>query len=369
MTINSPAAVIFAMFVAQAEKAGHQSRPARWHAAERHLEGVPGAEGVRVPATAVDAAGARHDRVHRGRDAALALDLDLRLSHPRGGLDRGRGVGVHAGQRVRLRRVGDAGRLAGRLVRAAAVVLLQRPHRLLRGDRQVPRRSADLGALVARPLRRQARAVAAVAVPHPDSRRLTDRAAARGQHRADGDRGVGRRARRHAVAAHQLDGRGDGAADREDRTHRLAHAAGDRPRDQRRPRRRSARWLVVRRAASPTRSNDRPKSCSPISTSSVAARCSRGDQRDRGQLVPGQDRRLRLRPRAAVQHRPPHRRRRQRLHRGQRRRPDPAPADHQRRRGTPTQATRPGPPSARSESLSTPRCAVSRPRPPTRRST
>ena len=39
-------------------------------------------------------------------------------------------------------------------VRAAAVVLLQRPHRLLRGDRQVPRRPPHLGALDARPLRR-----------------------------------------------------------------------------------------------------------------------------------------------------------------------------------------------------------------------
>ncbi len=46
--------------------------------------------------------------------------------------------------------------LAGRRVRAAAVLLLQRPHRLLRGDRQVPRRPPDLGALDARALRRRA---------------------------------------------------------------------------------------------------------------------------------------------------------------------------------------------------------------------
>ena len=189
---------------------GHQPGPPRRHAAERHLEGVPGAEGVRVPTTAVDAAGARHDRLHCCGDATLALDLDLRLPHPRGRLDRGRGAGVHAGQRLRLRRTGDAGRAAGRLVRPAAVVLLQRPHRLLRGDRQVPRRPADLGAMVARALRRQARTVAAAALPHPDGRRVADCPATRGQHRANGDRGVGRRARRHAVAAHQLDGRGDG---------------------------------------------------------------------------------------------------------------------------------------------------------------
>ena len=207
MTINSPAAVIFAMFVAQAEKAGIPRAAARRHAAERHPEGVPGAEGVRVPAAAVDAAGARHDHVHRRRDAALALDLDLRLPHPRGRLDGGRGAGVHARQRVRVRRAGAAGRPPGRRVRAAAVVLLQRPHRLLRRDRQVPRRPADLGAMDARPLRRQARAFAAAALPHPDRRRVADRAAARGQHRPHRDRGARRRARRHAVAAHQLDGR------------------------------------------------------------------------------------------------------------------------------------------------------------------
>ena len=155
MTINSPAAPIFAMFVAQAEKAGVEPRPARRHAAERHLEGVPGAEGVRVPAAPVDAAGARHDPLHRRRDAAVALDLDLRLPHPRSRLDGRRGAGVHAGQRVRLRRTRPAGRASRRLVRTAAELLLQRPHRLLRGDLQVPRRPQDLGPLDARALRRR----------------------------------------------------------------------------------------------------------------------------------------------------------------------------------------------------------------------
>ena len=41
-----------------------------------------------------------------------------------------------------------------RRVRAAAVVLLQRPDRLLRGDREVPRGTADLGAGAARDVRR-----------------------------------------------------------------------------------------------------------------------------------------------------------------------------------------------------------------------
>ena len=121
-----------------------------------------------------------------------------------------------------------------RRLRAAALVLLQRAHRLLRGDRQVPRGPPDLGARAARPLRREGPAVAVAALPHPDRRRLADRAAARGQHRPHGDRGAGRGARRHAVAAHQLVRRGARAADRGGGAARAAHPAGDRARDGRR---------------------------------------------------------------------------------------------------------------------------------------
>ena len=52
-------------------------------------------------------------------------------------------------------RPGDRAGPRRRRVRAAAVLLLQRPDRLLRGDRQVPRRAAHLGARAARHLRRR----------------------------------------------------------------------------------------------------------------------------------------------------------------------------------------------------------------------
>ena len=74
-------------------------------------------------------------------------------------------------------------------------------------------------------------ALVADALPHPDRRRVADRPAAAQQHRAHGDRGAGRRARRHPVAAHQLLRRGAGAAERGGGADRAAHAAGDRPRD------------------------------------------------------------------------------------------------------------------------------------------
>ena len=88
---------------------------------------------------------------------------------------------------------------------AAAVVLLGRPQRLLRGDRQVPRGPPHLGPGDARPLRRQGPALLAscAPTPRPPGVRLTAPAALqqRGPHRAAGP---GRRARRHPVAAHQL---------------------------------------------------------------------------------------------------------------------------------------------------------------------
>ncbi len=62
-------------------------------------------------------------------------------------------------------------------------LLLQRAHRLLRGDREVPRGAADLGARAARHLRREGPALAADALPRADRGRLAHRPAAAQQHR------------------------------------------------------------------------------------------------------------------------------------------------------------------------------------------
>ena len=134
--------------------AGRLARPSCGHRADGHPQGVHRAEGVDLPARAVDAARRRHDRVLRAGDAALPPGLDLRLPHPRGRLDRGPGARVHARGRIRLRGGGDRARPRRRRLRAAPLLLLQRAPRLLRGDREVPRRAPDLGARAARPLRR-----------------------------------------------------------------------------------------------------------------------------------------------------------------------------------------------------------------------
>ena len=63
-------------------------------------------------------------------------------------------------------------------LRAAALVLLQRAQRRVRGGRQVPRRPPPVGAHHARPLRRARPALADAALPRADRRLDADRAAA-----------------------------------------------------------------------------------------------------------------------------------------------------------------------------------------------
>ena len=79
--------------------------------------------------------------------------------------------------------------------------------------------------------------------------RVADRPAAAQQHHPHRDRGARRRAGRHAVAAHQLVGRGARAADRERGPDRAADAADHRPRDRRDEHDRPARRLLLRRGA------------------------------------------------------------------------------------------------------------------------
>ena len=92
----------------------------------------------------------------RDQPAQLEHDLDLRLPHARGGVDRGRGDRVHAEPRHRVRRGRAGGRPGGRRFRPAALVLLRLPHGLLRGGREVSRRAPDVGAHHARPVQRRA---------------------------------------------------------------------------------------------------------------------------------------------------------------------------------------------------------------------
>ncbi len=177
-----------------------------------HPQGVHRPEGVDLPARALDAALRGHDRVLRAARPALAPGLDLGLPHPRGRLDGRPGARLHPGRRLRLRGGGHRARPRRGRLRAAALLLLQRAHRLLRGGREVPCRAPHLGEGAARALRGQEPSLVAHALPRSDRWCLPHRSATGGEHRADGARGPRRGPRRLPVAAHELLRRGPRAA-------------------------------------------------------------------------------------------------------------------------------------------------------------
>ncbi len=155
MTISGPAVPIFCMYVAAAERQGVAHGKLNGTLADRHLQGVHGAEGVAVHAAAAPSSHRRPDGVLRARDARLQAAVGVWLPHQRSRLDGRARARVHPRQRLRVRRTRSVAAHRRRHVRAAAVVLFRCPHRLLRRNRQVPRGPADLGALDARRLRRK----------------------------------------------------------------------------------------------------------------------------------------------------------------------------------------------------------------------
>ena len=60
MTINSPAAILWAMYLAVAEKQGVDWKHLARNAAKRYSQGIHRAEGIHLSAEAVDAPGDRH---------------------------------------------------------------------------------------------------------------------------------------------------------------------------------------------------------------------------------------------------------------------------------------------------------------------
>ena len=231
--------------------AGRAVGAALGHGPERHPQGVHRPRHLRVPARPLDAAHHRHLRVLPRAGPALEHDLDLGLSPAGGRLHRRPGGGLHARQRCRLRDSRAGGGTQSRRVRAAALVLLQRPQQPPRGSGEVPGRPAAVGPHHEGPLRRARPALADAPLPRPDRGQHAHRAAAREQHRAGGGAGPGRGPGRLPVAAHQLDGRGPVPAQRGGGAHRAPHPAGPGPRVRRGRHRGSARRLVLDRADHP----------------------------------------------------------------------------------------------------------------------
>ena len=271
MTINAPAAMLLAFYICVGEEQGVARDRLRGTIQTDILkEYIAQKEWIFPPEPSMRLCVDMIEFCAK-RGAAVAPGVDLRLPHPGGRLDRRPGARLHPRRRVRLRRGGGGPGPRRRRLRPAALVLLQRAHRLLRGDREVPRRPAHLGARAARAVRREEPALVADALPHADRRRLADRPAARGQHRPHRDRGARRRPRGDAVAAHELVRRGARAPDRARREARPPHPAGDRARDRRRPTRSIRSAARTSSRTSPTASRRRPTTTSGASASSAAS--------------------------------------------------------------------------------------------------
>ena len=156
MTINSPAPVIFAMYVAAAERAGVerarlggtlQNDILKEYQAQKEFV-FPPRPCMRLVRDVIRFCAAEMPRWHpvsisgyhiREAGSTAAQELAFTVGNGFAYVEAALAAGL------------DIDAFAPRLV-----VLLQRAHRLLRGDRQVPRRAPHLGALAARALRREA---------------------------------------------------------------------------------------------------------------------------------------------------------------------------------------------------------------------
>ena len=99
MTINSTAAILLAHAARRRARARGRLDDPLGHGPERPPQGIRRARDLHLPAARLAEDHDRHLRVLRARGAALEHHLDLRVPHPRGGLDRGAGSGLHARQR------------------------------------------------------------------------------------------------------------------------------------------------------------------------------------------------------------------------------------------------------------------------------
>ena len=110
MTINSPAAVLWAMYLAVAEQQGVDWARLSGTLQNDILKEYIAQKEYIFPPRALHAAGHRHHRIRRPPYAAVQPDFDQRLPHPRGRVDGRAGAGLHAARRHGIRGVGARAR-------------------------------------------------------------------------------------------------------------------------------------------------------------------------------------------------------------------------------------------------------------------
>ena len=111
MTVNCSASILLAMYLVVAERQGVPWEQVGGTIQNDMLKEYIAQKEWICPPQPAAADRHRHDRVLRAQSAALARGFDFRLSHPRGGLDRSAGTGVHDRRRHLLRRGSHKARL------------------------------------------------------------------------------------------------------------------------------------------------------------------------------------------------------------------------------------------------------------------
>ncbi len=110
MTISGPAPMLFAFYMAAAEKQGADSSKLDGTCQTDILKEYIAQKEWLFPPRATPAAYGRHDAFLRRQPPSLQAAVNLRIPHTRGGIDGGTGAGFHACLGVRSRRVGPAER-------------------------------------------------------------------------------------------------------------------------------------------------------------------------------------------------------------------------------------------------------------------
>ena len=158
MTINATAAILLAFYVAVADRRGIP-RGTLGGTVQNDILKEYIARGTYIyPTGPIDAPGDGHLRVLRCRAAALEHHQHQRLSHARGGRDRGAGAGFHPRRRHSVRGCRARARARRGRLRGPVVVFLRGLERAVRGGGQIPGRPSHVGADHARPLRGARRA-------------------------------------------------------------------------------------------------------------------------------------------------------------------------------------------------------------------
>ena len=208
MTINAPAAILLAFYVCVAERQGVSREQLGGTIQTNILKEYIAQKEWCFPIDPAMRLVHGPDRVLRPGDASLAPGFDLRVPHPRGGIDGAAGARLHARGRVRVRPVGDR--------HAGSTWTTSRPRLSFFFNAHIDffeeiAKYRAARRIWAREMRETfgARdpALVADALPQPDGGRVADRAAAAQQRGPNRARGPPRRcsAARRACAPTRLD--------------------------------------------------------------------------------------------------------------------------------------------------------------------